>query len=216
MSSIVLVGGQKGGTGKTTIATNLAAMLASEGKDVCLIDADRQESANAWAALRADTALPSLVCVQKRGKALPHDVRDLAERFSYLVIDAGGQDSVELRGAMPVADHMLIPLQSSAFDALTLDTMDELLEHVTAINPALTGRIVINRVSPNPMVHEHRDLQQLVHDDYHHLGLMRTVLHDRIAYRKAASDGAGVHELRTLDYKAKNEVALLYGELYDE
>ncbi len=215
MSSIVLVGGQKGGSGKTTIATNLAAMLAAEGKDVCLIDADRQESANAWAALRADTDLPSLVCVQKRGKALPHDVRDLAGRFSYLILDAGGHDSVELRGAMTVAHRMLIPLQASAFDAMTLATMDELLAQVIAINPSLSGSIVINRVSPNPMVHEVKDMQQLVQDDYENIDLMHTVLYDRIAYRKAASEGAGVHELRTPDHKAKNEIALLYGEIYD-
>ena len=215
MSSIVLVGGQKGGSGKTTIATNLAAMLAGEGKDVCLIDADRQESANAWAALRADTDLPSLVCVQKRGKALPHDVRDLAERYNYVVIDAGGQDSVELRGAMTVAHRMLIPLQASAFDAMTLAAMDELLEQVTAINPSLASSLVINRVSPNPMVNEYKDMQQLVQDDYDNIALMQTVLYDRIAYRKAASEGAGVHELRSPDYKAKTEIALLYGEVYD-
>ena len=50
---------------------------------------------------------------------------------------------------------------------------------------------------------------------YDNIGLMETVLHDRIAYRKAASEEAGVHELQTPDSKAKNEIALLYGEIYD-
>jgi chromosome partitioning protein len=39
---IILIGGEKGGTGKTTVATNLSACLASAGRDVLLVDADRQ------------------------------------------------------------------------------------------------------------------------------------------------------------------------------
>ena len=45
---IILFGGEKGGTGKTTLAVNLAAMRARAGYDVLLVDADRQESAAAW------------------------------------------------------------------------------------------------------------------------------------------------------------------------
>ena len=47
--SIVLFGGEKGGTGKTTLATNMAAMLALQGKDVLLLDTDRQGTASFWA-----------------------------------------------------------------------------------------------------------------------------------------------------------------------
>jgi len=49
---IVLVGGEKGGVGKTTLAVNLAAMRARTGHDVLLVDADKQASANLWASIR--------------------------------------------------------------------------------------------------------------------------------------------------------------------
>ena len=52
---IVLIGGEKGGTGKTTLATNLAQMRAARGHDVLLVDTDKQESASSWASLRATT-----------------------------------------------------------------------------------------------------------------------------------------------------------------
>ena len=56
---IILVGGEKGGTGKTTLATNLAQMRASAGKDVLLIDSDKQESASSWAGQRHSDSVVS-------------------------------------------------------------------------------------------------------------------------------------------------------------
>ena len=58
---ILLLGGEKGGTGKTTIATNLAALRAAAGYDVLLIDTDRQGTAAAWCQVRAeDPRLPRI------------------------------------------------------------------------------------------------------------------------------------------------------------
>jgi len=69
--SIVLFGGEKGGTGKTTLATNMAAMLALKGRDVLLLDTDRQGTASFWATIREDTEIePRIPCVQKFGKGL--------------------------------------------------------------------------------------------------------------------------------------------------
>lgn len=99
--SIIVFGGEKGGTGKTTLATNIAAMLARQGKDVLLLDTDRQGTASFWATVREEEAVePRVACVQKFGKGLPAQVRDLAERYDEIVIDAGGRDSMELRYAL--------------------------------------------------------------------------------------------------------------------
>src|SRR3989442_15939780 len=83
---IVLVGGEKGGVGKTTLAVNLAAMRARAGHDVLLVDADKQASANLWASIRDQEKVdPPVRCVQKRGKGLAADVRDLATRYEDIV-----------------------------------------------------------------------------------------------------------------------------------
>ena len=125
---IVLVGGEKGGVGKTTLAVNLAAMRARAGHDVLLVDADKQASANLWASIRdQEKVAPPVRCVQKRGKGLAADVRDLATRYEDIVIDAGGQDSVELRAAMTIAALAIFPIQPSLFDAATLETLAELV-----------------------------------------------------------------------------------------
>src|SRR5688500_1319262 len=115
---IVLIGGEKGGVGKTTLAVNLAAMRVRAERDVLLVDADKQASANLWASIRQEEGdTPPVRCVQKRGKGLSADVRDLAARYEDVMIDAGGQDSVELRAALTIAHLAIFPIQPSLFDA---------------------------------------------------------------------------------------------------
>ncbi len=54
---VILIGGEKGGTGKTTIATNLAALRALAGHDVLLVDTDSQGSASYWASSRDEAGI---------------------------------------------------------------------------------------------------------------------------------------------------------------
>ncbi len=69
--SIILIGGEKGGTGKTTLAVNLAALRALTGRDVLVIDTDIQASASYWAQTRDETGVtPRVACIQKFGKGL--------------------------------------------------------------------------------------------------------------------------------------------------
>lgn len=102
---LLVIGGEKGGTGKTTIATNLAAMRVLTGRDVLLVDTDRQSSASFWAETRQEQgALPPIASVQKFGSKIRGDLLDLAKRYQDVIVDAGGQDSPELRAALTVAD----------------------------------------------------------------------------------------------------------------
>lgn len=214
---IVLIGGEKGGTGKTTIATNLAAKRALAGRDVLLIDTDAQGSANYWAQSRDESeARPRRVaCVQKFGKGLQAEVQDLAKRYQDIVIDAGGRDSVELRAALVVADKAYIPIQPSQFDIWTLDRMDGLVSSAQGFNPSLRALVVISRVSTNPSVSESKDTQEIL-ADFSHLSLSGVVVRDRIAYRKAARDGLCVDELKPKDPKASEEIEALYAEAFSE
>ncbi|MFZ2171454.1 MAG: AAA family ATPase [Methylococcaceae bacterium] len=213
---IVLIGGEKGGTGKTTISTNLAAMRALAGRDVLLIDTDPQGSANYWVQSRDDENItPRVACVQKFGKGLPKEVQDLAKRYQDIIIDAGGRDSVELRAALVVAEKVFIPIQPSQFDIWTLNQMDELVETSKAFNPDLQAKVIISRSSTNPSVHESEDTGKLL-SDFLNLDLASVTIRDRIAYRKAAKDGLAVTELKPKDQKAADEMESLYKEVFDD
>ncbi|MEO1925435.1 MAG: AAA family ATPase [Gammaproteobacteria bacterium] len=211
---IILVGGEKGGTGKTTIATNLAAMRALEGRDVLLIDTDPQGSANYWAQSRDDENIsPRVACIQKFGKGLPKEVMDLATRYEDIIIDAGGRDSVELRSALVVVEKAFIPIQPSQFDIWTLNQMEELVETAKAFNPGLTAKVIISRSSTNPSVRESDDTGKLL-NDFDNLELVDVTIRDRIAYRKAAKDGLAIIELKPKDPKAVKEIEGLYKEVF--
>jgi chromosome partitioning protein len=211
---IFLIGGEKGGTGKTTLATNFAAIRSSEGRSVLLVDTDKQGSASAWAALRLESAdLRPIPCVQLFGKTLAHQLRDLATRYDDLIVDAGGRDSVELRSAMVAADRLIVPIQASQFDVWTLEQMDTLVGQAAALNPGLIARIMINRASTNPRVREAEEARQLV-DDFENLIYMHTVVRDRIAYRRAAASGRSVTEMDKPDANAISEMELGYKTLF--
>jgi chromosome partitioning protein len=211
---IVLVGGEKGGTGKTTLALHLAVHRLRAGAQVLLIDTDRQGSAAAWCATRTEEGVsPRLPCVQLFGKTLGNDVRELARKYDEIVVDAGGRDSVELRASMTVAGVLCIPIQASQFDVWTLESMSELIEAASSLNPSLESLAVLNRASPNPAVREWLEAQEAL-ADYPNIRQTKAVIRDRIAFRKAARQGKVVEELNDIDMKAQDEILALCTEIY--
>lgn len=215
--SITVFGGEKGGTGKTTLATNIAAMLALKGKDVLLLDTDRQGTSSFWATVREEEAIePRVACVQKFGKGLPAQIRDLAERYDEIIIDAGGRDSMELRYALGVADRIYIPMQPFQFDIWTIRQMDTLVEMAKGLNEGLSAFIVLNRVATNPVIKEDREAREFITgENFQHLALAESMARDRIAFRKAARDGLAVIEYGQ-DSKAVSEMNQLYEEIYGD
>lgn len=214
--AIVLIGGEKGGTGKTTLATNLAATLAQRGKDVLLLDTDRQGTASFWAAVREEAEVePRIATVQKFGKGLPAQVQDLAGRYDEVIIDAGGRDSMELRYALGVCDRAYVPVQPFQFDIWTIRQMDELVSMARGFNPDLSASIVLNRVSTNPSVREDKETREFFAEEgFENLSIVDPILHERIAFRKSARDGLSVAEWKA-DTKASLEMNQLYKEIYN-
>ena len=212
---IILVGGEKGGTGKTTIATNLAAMRLNQDGDLLVIDTDKQGSASYWAATReSNQKVRRVSSVQKFGKTVTSEIRDLSQRYQDIIIDAGGRDSIELRAAMTVAEKLIIPIQASQFDVWTLGAMNDLINQVLAFNESLQTFVLLNRASTNPSVSEVDEASEVM-EDFEHLVLFKTVVHDRIAYRKAAKSGLAVVELQPKEMKAATEMTSLYEEVFN-
>jgi chromosome partitioning protein len=210
---IVAVLGEKGGTGKTTFATNLAGLRASDGQrcDVLLLDADRQGSASYWAEKRgtAHAHLAPVQSVQKFGEGLMRTVRDMARRYSDLIIDAGAGDSREVESALRVADVAIIPVQPAGLDVWTLGLIDDRVGEAQAVNPALAAYVVLNRTSPNPRDRDADDAREAI-DGCQHLRLAAGSICDRVAIKRAAPAGLTVMEYKPFDAKAADELQQLY------
>jgi len=214
---IVLIGGEKGGTGKTTLATNLAAQHSATGRRVLLVDADPQGSASNWAQLREEAGiLPSVAWVQKFGRELEAELQHLARHYEDVIIDVGGRgNSLELSTSLAIADKAVIPLQASQFDLWTLARMDKLVSLARRVNPSLRALVVIGRASPHPLVSEKAEALSVL-ADYPQLERVTTVIHDRIAYRRSSHEGKSVDEMVPADKKAIKEVRDLYEELFHQ
>lgn len=213
---ILLIGGEKGGTGKTTIATNIAAMRACAGRDVLLVDTDIQGSASFWVQTRDEAQIqPRVANVQKFGKGLTSELADLSKRYQDIIIDAGGRDSAELRASLVRAELAIIPVQASQFDLWTLDRMDEMVKLAKSYNDGLRVKILISRASTNPGVTDASNAAELV-EEFESFSLAKTVIKDRIAFRRAAAEGKCVSEMydKELD-KAAWEIHQLYREIYE-
>jgi chromosome partitioning protein len=207
---IVLIGSQKGGAGKSTIAVNLSAEFARQGLDVVLVDADVQRSAARWHADREEAGItPAIACVEKLGN-LHETLIDLDTRYGIVVVDVAGRDSKEMRTGMTAAHKMLVTVRPSQFDLDTLPHMSELIEQVRDFNPDLQVRSLLTQVPTHHVDSERTDAGEYL-TDYPGLKPMQTVIYERKAYRDVLGEGRGVVEWT--NPKAKAEIQELAGEL---
>lgn len=130
---IITVVNQKGGTGKSTIATNLAACFAGDGKEVLLIDADPQRTALDWRADRPDDK-PQIQTVGLPVRNLHQEVAPFRRKYEIIVIDGGGRVTATARAAVTVADFVIIPTLASKPDVLsTQDFFKQVIEEVATM-----------------------------------------------------------------------------------
>ena len=143
---MIVVASSKGGAGKTTVATNLAAHFALDGKATAILDADRQKSSTHWCEKRAalDTAvLP--IDASKRGwdKHIPDGVQ-------RLVVDApAGAMGDDLTLFLDRADAVIVPVLPSTIDLeATVPFLNTLVAHPRVKKGKLPVGIVGNRLKP--------------------------------------------------------------------
>lgn len=207
---IILIGSQKGGCGKSTTAVNICAELAEKRHDVVLVDADRQSTAANWAMDRAENeSLTKVHCVQKY-ENIRETLIDLDKRYEYVIVDAAGRDSRELRTGMTAAHILIVPFRPSQPDLDTLPNMQEIIIQAKDLNPNLIVFGLITMAPTNPIIHEEADARECL-NDYPEIKLLSTMIRDRKVYRDAMSDGLGVVEMDNL--KAKTEIKKLIEEV---
>jgi chromosome partitioning protein len=198
---VVAVVMQKGGSGKTTLAANIAVAAARAGHATVLLDADPQASA---ARLLGERESP---VVQDCGYgALERAVRAAERNGAELcVIDTPPQIEQALLAAAKLADLTLTPVRPTALDLQALETT------ATALRLAGVRPIVVVSQAPtsanSPVVAQARGVIEGFG-----LQLARTVVHERIAYQHALTLGQGVLEYEP-GGKAAAEMRSLCGEL---
>lgn len=207
---IILVGSQKGGVGKSTTAVNISVALAIKGHDVILVDADRQSSASNWADDRKENPnLPKVHSTQKYDN-IRETLLDFNNRYDYVIVDAAGRDSRELRTGMTAAHILIIPLRPSQLDLNTLPKMQEIITQAKDLNPNLKAFGLITMSPTNPIISESNDAREIL-QNYPEITLLKSFISDRKVYRDAMIEGLGVVEMD--NSKAKQEINKLLAEV---
>jgi len=211
---IVCIGGVKGGSGKSTIAVNLAAIRASKGFDTLLVDTDTQATAADFTVLRENTlGNAGYTCVQLTGIAVRNEIRRLAPKYDDIIIDVAGRDTAGQRAALTVADQLVIPFVPRSFDIWTIAHVTQLLEEMLPANPELVAWTFLNKADAQGADNEETTAilgdSPITHNK-------SVAIANRKAVSHAVSEGLSIMEYKPSNTKAQREMMVLYDQIFGE
>jgi chromosome partitioning protein len=190
----ILVANPKGGSGKTTLATNLAAYLAWQNQRVIIWDLDRQKSSRDWLRLRP-MELPSIIGLDAgRDETNP----EIPENHDWLLLDSpAGMRGKSLAHALKLANKVIVPVQPSVFDmTATRDFLDLLMEEKTIRKHKTFISVIGMRVDPRTRAAV--TLEQFLRQ--YDLPVL-TYLRDSMNYVNAAFTGKSIFDLPRHQYE---------------
>lgn len=210
-----MVGSNKGGTGKTTTASNLAVALSLNNKDVCLVDADFQRSASKWHADRLSAKLQPMMTLVEKYDNIASMLESLNKKFDYIVVDVAGRNSREMITGLSVSDILIAPHQASQLDLDTIQELQEQIIKVKDLNPTLKCFVLHSLASTNPILQnkEKNDFSDYL-SDFSDIKLCNTKCYYRKAYRDAIPLGQSVVEMS--NKMAKQEILALTNEILSQ
>jgi chromosome partitioning protein len=192
----VLVANAKGGCGKTTLATNLAAWFANRGKATALMDFDPQASSTHWLKLRPRGAA-AISGIAAYGRVSGNETRSFRNRLprhvERVVVDSpAGLTGTDLHDRISDTDLILVPILPSPIDIHSAANFIREIEMTGGLREQNKQLLVIaNRVRRNTIMFSK------LNDFLRELGLPRvTYTRDSQLYTRAAAQGAGISDLQ--------------------
>lgn len=204
---ILIVGSTKGGTGKSTLAVNLA-IARSKIHPVLLVDGDEQQSSTSFTRLRARD---DYTAVALAGTMIRSQVPKLAVHYQDVIIDVGGRDTGSFRAALTIADTLLVPVQPRTFDVWAMETVAKLVDEATAFNSMLNSFTVLNLADVQGR--ENHDAAGIL-AGYPGITYLDCPIRRRKTYTDGLAQGLGIAEVKPKNSKAISEFNQLVSQLY--
>lgn len=185
MGHVIVVAQQKGGSGKTTIAANLAVAFSKSGHSVALLDTDPQGSLGRWFMTRREAGDESFGFSTASAWGVSYECDKLKRSFDYVLIDTPPKVDADLRPALRESDLVLVPVSASQVDVWATESVLDL-----ARREGREAMIVVNRAKRGTRVLEEvvaalSELEAL---------RSRTMLGNRVVYAETLGRGRGVLE----------------------
>jgi chromosome partitioning protein len=182
---VITVAQQKGGSGKTTIAANLAVALARSGHSVALLDTDPQGSLGRWFMTRRERGDPGLEFATASAWGVSYECDKLRKLHDFIIVDTPPKVDADLRPALRESDLVVVPVAASQVDVWATESVLDLARRenrpvMIVLNRAKTGTRVLDEVIAAVAAMEILQAQ--------------TVLGHRVAYAETLGQGRGVLE----------------------
>jgi chromosome partitioning protein len=185
MGHVICVAQQKGGSGKTTIAANLAVALTRAGERVALLDTDPQGSLGRWFMTRRELGGEDMGFSTASAWGVSYECDKLRRDFDFVIIDTPPKVDADLRPALRVADLVIVPVAASQVDVWATESVLDLSRR-----EGRTVMIVLNRAKQGTRV-----LEEVGHAlDAFEVLRADTMLGNRVAYAETLGQGLGVLE----------------------
>ncbi len=211
---ILTIGSEKGGCGKSTLATNFAFLLSASGKKTLLVDADPQKSSSDFVENREALGLETKwATVAMGGSSIRQQLLKLRDSFDIILIDCGGRDNVSQRSALTVSDVLLTPLAPKSFDLWSLEKFCAVISEVRSVNPSLKAFVALNRVDPKGS--DASDAINIIGENAKEFICIKNTIGNRKAFSNAVALGLSVPELRPQDIKATAEIKALCNYIFN-
>jgi chromosome partitioning protein len=139
---VVAVVNQKGGSGKTTISTNITHALHINGYKSMLVDTDPQGTARTWSAECKEDLFP-VVGLDRDN--LGRELKKISNGFDWIVLDGAPQLKRMSAAAISASDIVLIPVQPSPYDIWATEELVEIIKEKQEIKPNLKAAFLISR-----------------------------------------------------------------------
>jgi chromosome partitioning protein len=218
LGTVIAVANQKGGAGKSTLATNLAVMFASDKKKVLLIDADTQQNTTLkWHADRAqykEMVVPIDVCGLTARNLMP-STQSYKKQYDIIIIDGGARITAEAHAAVGAADFLIVPVKAVKADVDSTSVFLEVVAQNMEVRDDLIAGILINEVNERTSLAKSMIEELKAFEDS--FGIFEQRIGSYQAFRDAISSGLGVTELsERSSAKAANQMKAFYKELKGE
>lgn len=185
MGSIIAICSSKGGVGKTTLTTALAANLATTGYDVAVCDADRNQAFAVWHKTTYDG--PSLTVTSEIDhNAIVGHLMGLAEKYDVVLVDTAGFENQTAVFAMGTADLVLIPCMADRNSVLEARKTAGQVQSIGKIaRRSIPYRVILTRWNPKGLA------DKATLEDIEAAGLPRLKQHipDLVAFQKSTFSG---------------------------
>jgi chromosome partitioning protein len=204
---IIAVLNEKGGTGKSTISTNLATALHRAGKKVVLVDADPQGTSRDWREASPEGAdLPPVVALD-RPQMLIQSLPTLSGN-DFVVIDGPAKAGDMAASIVRVANVALIVIQPSGADIWASAATVKLIRSKIDVGGSIDAAFLVNRTSGSTKLSK-----QMLEGEWNEYGIdqMDSTIGNRVAFAQALTDGVSIYDLA--DGQAKAEIDFVVQEM---